>query len=118
MKADAELNAEADQLEKEKVDKLNQADNMIFQTEKQIKEFDEKLTDEDKTQLNADLEELRKAYSDKDVQKIDESSEKLNVTWNTISTKLYEQSQTEEPTESTTTNGNDEVEDTDFEEVK
>jgi molecular chaperone DnaK len=117
MKADAEANAEADQLEKERVEKLNKADSLIFQTEKQIKEFDEKLTDEDKTLLNADLDELRKAYSDKDVQKIDESSEKLTQTWNTISTKLYEQSQTEEPTETTTANGNDEVDDVDFEEV-
>jgi molecular chaperone DnaK len=117
MKADAEANAEADQLEKERVEKLNKADSLIFQTEKQIKEFDEKLTDEDKTQLNADLDELRKAYSDKDVQKIDESSEKLTQTWNTISTKLYEQSQTEQTTENTESNSNDEVDDVDFEEV-
>ena len=118
MKADAELNAEADQLEKERVEKLNKADSLIFQTEKQIKEFDEKLTDEDKSQLNADLEELRKAYSDKDVQKIDESSEKLTQTWNAISTKLYEQSQTEQTTDNTESNSNDEVDDVDFEEVK
>ena len=118
MKAEAELNAEADQLEKERVEKLNKADSLIFQTEKQIKEFDEKLTDEDKTQLNADLDELRKAYSDKDVQKIDESSDKLTQTWNTISTKLYEQSQTEQATDNTEASGNDEVDDVDFEEVK
>ena len=118
MKAEAELNAEADQLEKEKVEKLNKADSLIFQTEKQIKEFDEKLTDGDKAQLNADLEELRNAYSDKDVQKIDESSEKLTQTWNTISTKLYEQSQTEQTTENSESNSNDEVDDVDFEEVK
>ena len=117
MKAEAELNAEADQLEKEKVEKLNKADSLIFQTEKQIKEFDQKLTDGDKAQLNADLEELRNAYSDKDVQKIDESSEKLTQTWNTISTKLYEQSQTEQATENTESNSNDEVDDVDFEEV-
>ena len=117
MKADAEANAESDKLEKERVEKLNKADSLIFQTEKQIKEFDEKLTTEDKTQLNADLDELRKAYSDKDVQKIDESSEKLTQTWNTISTKLYEQSQTEQATEPTTASGNDGVDDVDFEEV-
>ena len=118
MKAEAELNAESDQLEKERVEKLNKADSLIFQTEKQIKEFDEKLTDGDKSQLNADLEELRNAYSDKDVQKIDESSEKLTQTWNTISTKLYEQSQTEQATDNTESNSNDEVDDVDFEEVK
>ena len=117
MKAEAEANAEADKAEREMVDKLNSADSLIFQTEKQIKEFDDKLTAEDKTQLNADLDELKKAHSDKDVQRIDESTNKLTQTWNTISTKLYEQSQTtEEPTN--TTSGNDEVDDVDFEEVK
>ena len=60
---------------------------------------------------------LRKAYSDKDVQKIDESSDKLNQTWNTISTKLYEQNQTEQATDNTEASGNDEVDDVDFEEV-
>ena len=55
--------------------------------------------------------------ADKDVQKIDESSEKLTQTWNTISTKLYEQSQTEQTTDNTESNSNDEVDDVDFEEV-
>jgi molecular chaperone DnaK len=118
MKADAEANAESDKLERERVEKLNKADSLIFQTEKQIKEFDEKLTEDDKTALNADLDELRKAYSDKDVQKIDEASEKLNGTWSSISTKLYEQSQNEQTTSETTNGGNDEVSDVDFEEVK
>ncbi len=68
--------------------------------------------------MNADLDELRKAYSDKDVQKIDEASEKLNGTWSSISTKLYEQSQNEQTTSETTNGGNDEVSDVDFEEVK
>jgi molecular chaperone DnaK len=117
MKAEAEANAESDAKERELVDKLNSADSMIFQTEKQIKEFDDKLTADDKNALNADLDELKKAHSDKDVQRIDESITKLNSTWNTISTKLYEQSQTEQPTENTTS-GNDEVDDVDFEEVK
>jgi len=105
MKEEAEANAEADNLERERVEKLNKADSLIFQTEKQIKEFDEKLTEDDKTALNADLDELRKAYSDKDVQKIDEASEKLNGTWSSISTKLYEQSQNEQTTSETTNGG-------------
>ena len=117
MKAEAEANAEADAKERELVDKINSADSMIFQTEKQIKEFDEKLTADDKSALNADLDELKKAHSDKDVQRIDESISKLNSTWNTISTKLYEQSQTEQTTENTS-GGNDGVDDVDFEEVK
>ncbi|NBU72966.1 MAG: molecular chaperone DnaK, partial [Bacteroidetes bacterium] len=69
MKAEAEANAEADRLEREKVEKLNKADNQIFQTEKQIKEFDEKLTEEDKSALNEKLSALKSAYADKDVDK-------------------------------------------------
>ena len=118
MKAEAEANAEADKLEKEKVDKLNMADSMIFQTEKQMKEFDEKLTEEDKSALNTDLDSLKKAHSEKDIEAIDESSKKLNETWTSISTKLYQQSESTTEPESTNESGNDEVQDADFEEVK
>jgi hypothetical protein len=68
--------------------------------------------------LNADLVELKKAHSEGDVQRIDESTNKLNSTWSAISTKLYEQSQTTEETTNNTSDGNDEVSDVDFEEVK
>jgi len=118
MKAEAEANAESDKIEKEKVDKLNMADSVIFQTEKQMKEFDEKLTEEDKSALNTDLDSLRKAHSEKDVEAIDESSKKLNETWSSISTKLYQQSESTTEPESTNESGNDEVQDADFEEVK
>jgi len=123
MKAEAELNAESDRIERELVDKVNMADNLIFQTEKQIKEFADKLTEEDKSALNQDLESLKTAHSTKDVQAIDTSSEKLNSTWSTISTRLYQESQseaTQEPqvnTDTDTGNGGD-VEDTSYEEVK
>ncbi len=116
MKSEAEANAEADRLEKEKVDKLNMADNLIFQTEKQVKEFGEKLTEEDKSAINTDLDSLKKAHSDKDVAKIDETSQKLNETWSTISTRLYQES-SQQPGEDNS-NPNDEVQDADFEEVK
>jgi molecular chaperone DnaK len=118
MKAEAEANAESDRLEREKVDKLNSADSLIFQTEKQIKEFGEKLSEDDKSKLNADLEELKTAYSEKDVQKIDDASQKLNESWSQISTKLYQESQ-EQPVNTTPTgeSGTDEVQDADFEEV-
>jgi molecular chaperone DnaK len=99
------------------VDKLNTADSMIFQTEKQIKEFDEKLTPEDKTTLNEKLADLKSAHSEKNLEKIDESTASLNEAWSAISTKLYQQ--TEQPTESTDSeSGTDEVQDADFEEVK
>ena len=119
MKAEAEANAESDRLEREKVDKLNSADSLIFQTEKQIKEFGEKLSEDDKSKLNADLEELKTAYSEKDVQKIDDASQKLNESWSQISTKLYQESQEQPVNESPTGgSGTDEVQDADFEEVK
>ena len=120
MKADAELNAESDKIEKEKVEKLNQADTQIFQTEKQMKEFDEKLTEEDKSTLKTDLDALRAAYTEQDIARIDATSEKLNESWNAISTRLYQESSQEPQNESTNTepSGNGEVEDTDFEEVK
>lgn len=117
MKAEAEANAESDAKEREMVDKLNSADSLIFQTEKQIKEFDEKLTAEDKTTLNEKLSDLRTAHSEKSVEKIDESIQNLNDAWSQISTRLYQQSQ-ESPTNSEDSDPNDEVQDADFEEVK
>jgi len=119
MKDDAEANAEADNLEREMVDKVNGADSLIFQTEKQIKEFSDKLTEEDKSSLTERLNELKSAHSDKNVERIDDASAKLNETWNDISTRLYQQSSEESTTgEAESKNGNDEVEDADFEEVK
>jgi molecular chaperone DnaK len=120
MKAEAEANAESDRIERETVDKLNGADNLIFQTEKQMKEFDEKLTEEDKRALGIDLDELKKAYADQDVDAIDESSKKLSDSWHAISTKLYEQSQSEpEPTNESSENIQDvSYEDVSDEEVK
>ena len=112
MKQEAEANAEADKKEKEKVDKINQADSMIFQTEKQIKEYSDKLTEENKNQLNECLSELKEAHKLADIDKIDSSMTKLNETWNKISTELYNSS-SDNPKENT-----DNVEDVNFEEVK
>ena len=117
MKSDAEANAESDRIEKERIEKLNQADNQIFQTEKQIKEFDEKLTEEDKSTLKADLDSLKAAHAEQDVAKIDEASQKLNESWNAISTRLYQESSQAQNDSNTEAGGNGEVEDTDFEEV-
>jgi len=116
MKADAEANAEADRIERELVDKLNGADNLIFQTEKQMKEFDEKLTDEDREALKADLETLKEAHSQKDVTKVDEASNKLNETWGGISTRLYQQTETESQPEQPVNEG-DNIEDVSYEDV-
>jgi molecular chaperone DnaK len=114
MKAEAEANAESDKIEREKVDKLNQADNMIFQTEKQIKEFDEKLSESDKSDLNSVLNELRTAHRDQDLTKIDSEMNKMNETWSRISTNLYSQETPEQPTGES----QPQAEDINFEEVK
>jgi molecular chaperone DnaK len=119
MKAEAEANAESDRIERELVDKVNMADNLIFQTEKQIKEFADKLTEDDKSALNTDLETLKTAHSTKDAQAIDTASEKLNSTWSTISTRLYQETQSEPQVNTDTDSGNGgDVEDTSYEEVK
>ncbi len=116
MKAEAEANAEADRQEKEKVDKLNLADSLIFQTEKQMKEFDEKMTEENKTELNEALEPLKKAYSDKNIEEIEPAMEKLNETWSKISTELY--SKTSESTNEPVSTEDGGAQDVQFEEVK
>jgi len=117
MKAEAEANAEDDAKEREMVDKLNMADSLIFQTEKQIKEFSDKLTEDDKSTLNSNLDELKSAHSEKDLEKIDLTSQKLNESWQTISTRLYQQ-QSETGESNQSESQNDEVQDADFEEVK
>ena len=81
MKADAEANAEADKKAKEKAEKLNAADAMIFQTEKQLKEFGDKLSDDKKKPIEDALEELKKAYETKDIAVIDPALEKINEAW-------------------------------------
>jgi len=115
MKQEAEANAEADKLERERVDKINAADNMIFQTEKQIKEFGDKLSDSNKSELESVLGELKEAHKAGDVDKIDSTMGKLNETWNRISTEIYSQtSQTPPQPEGQT----EETQDVSYEEVK
>jgi molecular chaperone DnaK len=116
MKQEAADNAEADKLEREKVEKLNMADSMIFQTEKQIKEFDDKLTEENKTELNGCLDNLKSAHSSQNLDEIDVAINKMNETWQRISTELYSKSQTEPNVEYE--GGTDEPQDVQFEEVK
>ena len=115
MRREAEENAEKDNEKKQQVDKLNMVDSTIFQTEKQIKEFEEKLTEEDKTSLNESLDKLKKVYEDKDFDSMDDSVKELNEVWNGISTRLYEQSSGEEEINE---DGDMETTDVEFEEVK
>ena len=89
MKAEAEANAEADKAAKEKADKLNEADSMIFQTEKQLDEFGDKLSDDKKKPIEEALEELKKAYETKDVAVIDPALTKINEAWKVASEEMY-----------------------------
>jgi molecular chaperone DnaK len=116
MKQEAEEFAESDRIEREMVEKVNAADSMIFQTEKQIKEFDEKLTEEDKTSLNEALGSLKKSHSEKNLEIIESDMKNLSEAWSKISERLYSQTQSEEPIGET----QDDVQpqDTEFEEVK
>ena len=89
MKKDAEANAEADSKAKEEVDKLNSADQMIFQTEKQLKDFGDKLSDDKKKPIESALEDLKKAYESKDLEKIDETLNTINEAWKNASEEMY-----------------------------
>ncbi|WP_179345211.1 molecular chaperone DnaK [Winogradskyella ursingii] len=89
MKQEAEANAEADAKAKETADKLNAADAMIFQTESQLKEFGDKLSDDKKKPIEEALEELKKAYETKDIAVIDPALEKINEAWKTASEEMY-----------------------------
>ncbi|NNE02544.1 MAG: molecular chaperone DnaK [Eudoraea sp.] len=125
MKAEAEANAEADKKAKETADKLNEADGMIFQTEKQLTEFGDKLSDDKKQPIEAALEELKKAYESKDVDLITPALDKINEAWKVASEEMYKAqaeaqgaSENGEATSEDTTQEGDNVEDVDFEEVK
>jgi molecular chaperone DnaK len=95
MKREAEEFAESDRIEREKVEKLNKADSVIFQTEKNMKEFDDKISEEDKTLLNEKLTQLRNTHQEKNLDLIDQHCDELNEEWRKISTKLYGQVQTD-----------------------
>ena len=127
MKQDAEANAEADAKAKETADKLNSADAMIFQTEKQLKEFGDKLSDDKKQPIEAALEELKKAYETKDIAIIGPALEKINEAWKVASEEMYKAQQEAQASgggaAGPETSGDaqaegDNVEDVDFEEVK
>ena len=119
MKKEAEENAEADKLQKEKIDKLNNADSLIFQTEKRLKEFDDKLSEDNKKDVKEALDELREAHKESDLDGIDEKIEKLNKVWNDISSKLYgEQGNSDTAQNESNDSNDDNTEDVEFEEVK
>ena len=124
MKQEAEANADADKNAKETAEKINAADGMIFQTEKQLKEFGEKLSDDKKGPIEAALVELKAAHESKDLSLIDAAMEKINEAWKVASEEMYKAQQeaganpeAEQGQPEPSAQGDD-VEDVDFEEVK
>ncbi len=122
MKREAELNASADKAEKETIEKLNQADSLIFQTEKQLKEYGDKLSDGNKANISSAVEALKSAHGSKNMEGIDAAMANLNSAWEAASTEMYAASQgagagpgPEAGTDTGTTG--DGVSDVDYEEV-
>ncbi len=124
MKADAEANAEADAKAAEDAKTLNEADSMIFQTEKQLTEFGDKLSDDKKKPVEEALAELKTAFESKDVAVIAPALEKINEAWKVASEEMYKaQAEAQQggapgPDAGAAQAEGDNVEDVDFEEVK
>jgi molecular chaperone DnaK len=90
MKQEAQANAESDKKEKEKIEKINQADSLIFQTEKQLKEFGDKLSEGNKSTINGALEKLKEAHKSQDLAAIDNAVNVLNTAWQAASQEMYQ----------------------------
>ncbi|MEA3462101.1 MAG: Hsp70 family protein, partial [Bacteroidota bacterium] len=131
MKKEAQENEEADKTAKERIDKLNAADSLIFQSEKQLKEFGDKIPADKKTPIEEALNTLKEAHKSEDVAAIDQATETLNAAWQTASQDIYNAQQQgaeagqpgdqpggEAEGEPAPGKGDDEVTDVDFEEVK
>ncbi|MGY8931398.1 MAG: molecular chaperone DnaK [Flavobacteriales bacterium] len=123
MKKEAEANADADKSAKENIDKINGADAMIFQTEKQLKEFGDKLSDDKKAPIEEALTELKTAHTSKDLALIDSAMEKINAAWKVASEEMYKATEAAkganaDPGANADTPPTDDVTDVDFEEVE
>ena len=127
MKAEAEANAEADKRESERIAKLNQADSMIFQTEKQLKELGDKLSSDKKAPIEAALEKLRTAHKEQNIEAIDAATEDLNTAFHAASSEMYANAggaqpgadmSGAQPNANNSSQGGADITDADFEEVK
>lgn len=127
MKEEADANAEADKQAKERIDKLNTADSLIFQTEKQLKEFGDKLPADKKEPIEAALNKLKEAHKAQDIAAIDAATTELNTVFQAASQDMYNASQAQggqpqgdagQASSGDNKGGDDEVTDVDFEEVK
>ncbi len=123
MRNEAKMNEETDKAEKEKIEVLNQADSLIFSTEKQLKEYGDKLSATNKAAIEDALKELHMAHASKDVQGVKNAMDKLNTAWQAASQEMYSQAggNAGANTDSGAGNGNggqQEFTDVDYEEVK
>jgi molecular chaperone DnaK len=121
MKSEAEANAAADKAEKEKIEKLNQADSLIFQTEKQLKEFGDKISEGNKANISSALEALKSAHGSQNLDGIDSAMANLNKAWEASSQEMYNAGQggaaQPGPDAGASDNSGDGVSDVDYEEV-
>jgi len=111
MKQEAEMNAEADKKLKEKIDILNSADSLIFQVGKSMEDLEGKITEDEKTEIKSSIDKLKSAYDKKEISEVKVLMEEVNTKFQTISQKLYEQTNNTESTEEDFAN-------VEFEEVK
>ena len=132
MKAEAAANEEADKAARERIEKLNGADQLVFQTEKQLKEFGEKIPAEKKGAIESSLNDLREAHKAEDVDRIDKATEALTAAWSAASQDMYQAQQDPGATADAggagsagggagagaTGGGADDVQDVEFEEVE
>ncbi len=126
MRQEAKANEESDKLEREKIDKINAADTLIFSTDKQLKEYGDKLSADNKAGIESALTELRTAHQAQDVASIDAAMEKLNAAWQAASQEMYAAGpEADAPSadgsasnKATSDNGSEDVTDVNFEEVK
>ncbi len=125
MKQEAEANAESDKKVKEEADKINAADALVFSTEKQLKEYGDKISADKKAPIEAGLEKLKAAYAAKNFEDIDTASTELQEAWNAASEEMYAASQQGAPQDQGNPTdsqdgkqGGDDVQDVEFEEVK
>ena len=93
MKAEAEANAEADKKAKEEIEKINNADGMIFQSEKNLKEYGDKIPADKKANIESALNELKAAHTAKNIAQIDAAMEKINQAWSAASEDMYKAQQ-------------------------
>jgi molecular chaperone DnaK len=118
MKREAELNAESDRIAREQADTINQADTLIFQTEKQMKEFGDKIPADKKEPIENALAALKSAHADKDIERCKSAIENLNNVFGAAATDMYNASSQEGGSTAGTSGQDSEVTDVDFEEVK